>query len=227
MRHLRCQRYLRENVTYFTWCTTLFLSRFAIFCKKRYRTKMWLQYFSVSWKKHAVPAVWYMPRFRYLMAGWGYNEKIYRFPSFSRNKKSRTKVTKRGNLFIQTHKSTNWNRQGGHKAEIQVFDDQRTSFLLFMNWCFPTFPAACQGDASDISSLFVFRSAAQMSEEGYRSRLSFILILRIVVKISSAKGLQERCPMMVRSRIAQGKIIIFSVFSAQMYRQIHVLWYLE
>ena len=32
---------------------------------------MWLQYFSVSWKKHAVPAVWYMPRFRYLMAGWG------------------------------------------------------------------------------------------------------------------------------------------------------------
>ena len=188
---------------------------------------MWLQYFSVSWKKHAVPAVWYMPQFRYLMAVWGYNEKIYKFPSFSRNKKSRTKVTKRGNLFIQTHKSTNWNRQGGHKAEIQVFDDQRTSFLLFMNWCFPTFPAACQGDTSDISSLFVFRSEAQMSEEGYRSRLSFILILRIVVKISSAKGLQERCPMMVRSRIAQGKIIIFSVFSAQMYRQIHVLWYLE
>ena len=81
---------------------------------------MWLQYFSVSWKKLGVPAVWYMPRFRYLMAGWGYNEKIYKFPSFSRNKKSRTKVTKRGNLFIQTHKSTNWNRQGGHKAEIQI-----------------------------------------------------------------------------------------------------------
>ena len=147
--------------------------------------KMRLRYFSVSWKNMR-----YL-RFRY---GWGYNEKIYKFPSFPWNKKSRTKVTKRGNLFIQTHKSTNWNRQGGHKAEIQVFDDQRTSFLLFMNWFFPTFPAACQGDASDISTLFVFGSAAQMSEEGFRSRLSYILILRIVAKISSAKGLEERYP---------------------------------
>ena len=41
MRHLRYLQYLRENVIYFTWCTTLFLSRylwylryFAIFCKK-------------------------------------------------------------------------------------------------------------------------------------------------------------------------------------------------
>ena len=159
--------------------------------------KMRLRYFSVSWKKHAIPAVRYIPRFRYLMAGWGYNEKIYKFPSFPWNKKSRTKVTKRGNLFIQTHKSTNWNRQGGHKAEIQVFDDQRTSFLLFMNWFFPTFPAACQGDASDISTLFVFGSAAQMSEEGFRSRLSYILILRVVAKISSAKGLEDTQSMMV------------------------------
>ena len=69
-----------------------------------------------------------------------------------------------------------------------------------------------------------FGSAAQMSEEGFRSRRSYILILRIVAKISSAKGFEDTQSMMVRSCIAPGKIIIFRVFSAQMYRQIHDIW---
>ena len=125
-------RHLRENVIYFTWCTNLFLSRFAIFCKKKKisHKNVVAIFFGILKKTCGTCGLVYAA---VSVSHGRLREKIYKFPSFSRNKKSRTKVTKRGNLFIQTHKSTNWNRQGGHKAEIQVFDDQRTSFLLFMN----------------------------------------------------------------------------------------------